>query len=196
MTEPDSRSELPTDIDWSPVEWRGSSFRTHILVFPDSDTALFKRTIRSIAFDMIFVVLALIATVVAYRALGENDFIIDKGALVGLGITLMIIGIAVAQLLPGRRRVVFDRRRGYYWKGHKDPEASDDKRGLKNFAELKDIVGLQIVPRRLRSGRSFELNLVLKGSSRLNVVSHGDEKRLMADARELAEFLDVPLLTR
>jgi hypothetical protein len=40
---------------------------------------------------------------------------------------------------------------------------------------------------------SYELNLVLKNASRLNVVHHGNKLAMLADAKKVAGFLKVPL---
>jgi len=40
---------------------------------------------------------------------------------------------------------------------------------------------------------SYELNLVLRDGSRLNITDHGHLKSLRPEAVRLAEFLDVPL---
>jgi hypothetical protein len=40
---------------------------------------------------------------------------------------------------------------------------------------------------------SYELNLVLEDSRRINLVDHGNRKKLIADAQIVAEFLGVPL---
>jgi hypothetical protein len=39
----------------------------------------------------------------------------------------------------------------------------------------------------------YELNLVMNNAERVNIVSHGNKKRMKADAQTLAEFLDIPL---
>ena len=39
----------------------------------------------------------------------------------------------------------------------------------------------------------YEINLILHDSSRLNVVHHGNKKRIRRDAATLAEFLGKPL---
>ena len=39
----------------------------------------------------------------------------------------------------------------------------------------------------------YELNLVLNSGERLNVVSHGDPKRIREDASTLGEFLEKPV---
>ena len=40
---------------------------------------------------------------------------------------------------------------------------------------------------------SYELNLVLKDGTRLNVVDHGGKSLLNANAETLAQFLNVPV---
>ena len=121
----------------------------------------------------------------------EADFLVPtaNGFAFGLG-GILIIGF-------GTRPIVFDRRRGYFWKGRKHPDEVRDKRELKHFAELDDVKCIQVinelVSRQRWSFRSYELNLVLKDGSRLNVVDHGNETSLRSDAASLAEFLGLPL---
>ena len=40
---------------------------------------------------------------------------------------------------------------------------------------------------------SYELNLVLNDGRRINVVDHGDLKRLRSDVKTLSQFLDKPV---
>ncbi len=74
---------------------------------------------------------------------------------------------------------------------------------LKHFAELEKVHALQIIAEKCstkgergRSGtpyHSYELNLVLEDSKRINVVDHGDQDSLRKDAGTLAAFLDKPI---
>ena len=41
---------------------------------------------------------------------------------------------------------------------------------------------------------AYELNAVLKDGSRYNIMDHGDKKRMLEDAHELAERLSLPLV--
>jgi hypothetical protein len=62
--------------------------------------------------------------------------------------------------------------------------------------ELATIQALQLVTERVSgksSYNSYELNLVLKDGKRINVMDHGDQTALNADAEVLARFLNVPI---
>ena len=92
--------------------------------------------------------------------------------------------------------IVFDTRRGDFWKGRVAPY--EMARQLpKDFAKLDRIHALQIVSEHCRSDNSsyysHELNLVLEDGSRLNVVDHGNGGLLRADALALGEFLSKPV---
>ena len=43
---------------------------------------------------------------------------------------------------------------------------------------------------------SYELNLVLKNGKRVSVMDHGDEKEIKRSAKQLSEFLSVPVWTK
>jgi len=66
-------------------------------------------------------------------------------------------------------------------------------------AKLKDIKAIQLLREEVQEpdGRffSYEINLVMKRGRRINVVDHGNEKTATRQAKRLAKFLDVPLLT-
>ena len=62
---------------------------------------------------------------------------------------------------------------------------------------MSRIVAIQIIGEVITSkdGRykSFELNIVLDDSKRLNVIDHGNIKGVTADAQTLSTFLNVPI---
>ena len=85
-------------------------------------------------------------------------------------------GVAVwfhKHILP----IVFDLERGYFYKGWLKKNVLSDQRI--ECCELDDIHALQIIAEYL-SGEpiadfnSYELNIVKKDSTRINVVDHGD----------------------
>lgn len=92
--------------------------------------------------------------------------------------------------------VVFDKRKGFFWKGRKSPDDVADLNNCKHCVRLGEIHALQIVAEQIKgksSYSSYELNLVLKDASRINVVDHGSKEKIREDAAELAAFLDRPL---
>jgi hypothetical protein len=94
--------------------------------------------------------------------------------------------------------IVFDKSKGYFWKGRNVPTEKNIKRTLKEYTHLEDIHALQLISETCwrnedRSYRSHELNLVLKDGRRINVVDHGVEGNIRECARRLSQFLEVPV---
>ena len=60
---------------------------------------------------------------------------------------------------------------------------------------LDTVYALQLIREYVKGSESnyysYELNLVLRDGQRLNVVDHGDGRRLRRDAERLAQFLGV-----
>lgn len=99
--------------------------------------------------------------------------------------------------------IVFNKTTGYFWKGRLKDNESPDQKALKEYCRLTDIAALQIVAEhisgsssssgRSQSYRSYEINLILRNAGRLNVIDHGNRKKLMEDAEKLASYLGVPV---
>ncbi len=91
-------------------------------------------------------------------------------------------------------RIVFNKKRGYYYKGYIDLK-------FLRFAKanLDDIVAVQILgeitSEQIAPFNSFEINLVLKDSERLHVIDHCNLNSIIEDAQSLSKFLDVPIWT-
>ena len=94
------------------------------------------------------------------------------------------------------RPLVFDRGRGWFWRGSKPTRRPSASHGAA-AGLLDEIHALQLIgasrrgPARLCS--AHELNLVLHNGERINAVRHGSLTKLRADAERLATFLNVPL---
>lgn len=97
------------------------------------------------------------------------------------------------QMLP----IVFDKQDGLFWKGRKPDSVMLTQEATAKYARLEVVHALQIIAEYLTSKNggyySYELNLVLKDGNRINVVDHGNRKRLAEDAQVLADFLGVPV---
>lgn len=92
---------------------------------------------------------------------------------------------------------VFDRRRNQYWRGGGSPDDPTAWLGVKDVTDLREIHALQILSKRVRSKNSsytcYELNLVLKDASRVNVLVTGRGQSLREEADRLGDFLRVPV---
>jgi len=90
---------------------------------------------------------------------------------------------------------VFDKQSGFYWKGRDEPNQMINPEYQK-FTKLNEIYAVQLVSELVRGNKSsytsYELNLVLKDRSRVNVIDHGNISSIREDAAILSGFLNVP----
>ena len=184
--------------DWTPVEKGGASFQTHKLVAVNSNRIEF-RVLMAIKLSYLIFLLAGIAMITGgfYAMLSSEAFSLTEETFVAFFLGLIFAALGGSLLRFGTASIVFDQRRGYFWKGRKAPDEILHTEALENFAKLEQIHALQLISEYCRSDKtshySFELNIVLKDGSRINVVDHGNQKKLRDDATALSEFLGKPV---
>lgn len=108
-----------------------------------------------------------------------------------LGLFLVCLGVKM--VYEASKPIVFDRRRGLFWKGKEpltSPSRSEARDGLLPLSRLH---ALQLLTRGTKGGWVYQLNLVLEDAERIAVVCHGDGDSLREDVATLAEFLGVPV---
>ena len=184
--------------DWTPAKKKGGAgFRTHKLVESNSERLEFRASMGLKLFCLTFLGLGVICLIVFTFAILSGGEKVSWKILLPIGIGLAFTIAGAYMLYFGTAPIVFDRRRGFFWKGRKNPDHVFDKRTLKHFAELEQIHALQLISKLVSSQEnayhSYELNLVLEDGKRINVVDHGDQDRLRKDADTLAAFLDKPI---
>jgi hypothetical protein len=189
---------LALQTEWIPAKGGGANFCTHKLAQVGMGRVEFHASMGAKLFCLVFL-LAGLAIAVGIPAL---EF--SKGAL-RLGVELLfplLFGLVFAAIGGAMfyfwtKPIVFDRKRGFYWKGRKAPSEMYDRAALKDCARLEDIHALQLVSEYCHGNKSsyysYELNLVLNDGRRLNVVDHGSRDKLRADTTTLARFLDKPV---
>ena len=189
---------LAEQIDWTPAAGGGANFRTHKLVVNDTQRVTFVATLGARLFCSVFLLIGLAVTVgipFSQMSHGKISFSFDLLFPVAVGMGFAAIGGVL--LYFNSQPIVFDKRRGFYWKGRKAPDEVFDRQDLKHCAKLADIHALQIVSESCStkngSYRSYELNLVLKDGTRINVIDHGSPNKLREDAATLSQFLERPV---
>lgn len=95
-----------------------------------------------------------------------------------------IILINLVKLVRHSERISFNFQTGYFTHAHVQ-------------CLISDIHALQISREEVHTDDStkicYELNIVTKHSSRLNIIDHSERLALFSDAEALAKLLDVPL---
>ena len=187
--------------DWTPTKRGGTNFRSHKLAESNSERFEFRLTTGAKLLYLIFLVVGFVVVVAYFCKVLFGGWQVDGDnlCLLGFGLVIMIVGGSVLYFCSAP--IVFDRRRGFFWIGRKNPEHVFNKGTLKHFAELEQIHALQLISKLVVTGSqldysryfSYELNLVLEDGKRINVLSQGDQDSLREDAETLAAFLDKPI---
>jgi hypothetical protein len=196
--------EIARATEWTPAVQGGTNIGTHRLKQLTSSRVAFKATLAARLVGGIFFVVGLLPMLLGVGSLvGGDDFFIDSQGNSVPGLPLLLFGIAftlfgwwLLKKMGAPRQ--FDRRCGCYWKGSKDPDAVPRREDLDDYTDLGTVHALQIIKERCSTDSgyyySYELNLVCKDASRVNVVDHDKLRVLRTDALQLAEFLGgIPL---
>jgi len=182
--------------DWKPAKKSGASFRTDKLVSIDSNRVEFKATTGARLFYLAFICVGfgmLLYFVKEYYPFTGNW----EGNLFVLPLCgFLFFCTGAFMFFMGEKPNVFDKIQGYYYKGKKPFLNSFNHVASKDCCLLDDIYAIQLIAERC-SGKnsyySYELNLVLRDASRINVIDHGSKEWVNSDAQTLSEFLNKPI---
>ena len=185
---------LAQRIDWSPAENGGANFRTKRMHERGPSRIEVRATGQMTLFCALFIVIGIgIGSAAAFT--GRHDPLSLRTLVTILfGLFFAVVGAAI--LYWSRRPAVFDRQLGWYWRGSPKLRTPGEIRRQRQATELANVQALQLLTEHVSgksSYNSYELNLVLKDGKRINVMDHGDEAALSADAELLALFLGVPV---
>lgn len=185
---------LARQTDWTLAKGGGVNFQTHKLTEVDSNRLEFRATAGTTLFSLIFLLIGVGMLIV----LSLNFFNPQKTNTQMLGLVGLILAIIGGYLLySGTAPIVFDKQRGFFWKGWKAPDQTPNVETLKDAVRLDEIHALQLISEYCRGDKnsyySYELNLVLKDGRRINVIDHGNRNKLREDAATLSTFLGKPV---
>jgi hypothetical protein len=190
--------EVATKTSWEPAKGGGASFRTHRLVEIDPHRTEFRAVRGAIAFYGVFIAIGIVAMTIMFLATQGSSFSASPaGVIVPIAVGLVFSAVGGTMIYVGLAPIVFDKRRGEFWKGRVAPYEASNRENVKHYARLSGVRALQIIRERCRTKNaayySYELNLVMDDGSRLNVVDHGNLERLREDAERLGAFLGKPV---
>lgn len=185
-----SDSVVKGDEIWEPIASEGSSFYTQRLVRYANGLIKVRPTVKQILFNLRFILSGLFALLVAFAlfVILENYISILPAVIGG---TFLWFGV---NNMRQREIVIFDLNTAQLSK--KEEEGSI-------VIPFSQIHGLQLMEvyygtSKIYSNSSdnyyvYELNLILKNSNRVNIMSHGDKNEMIKDAKMLAAYLSVPI---
>jgi hypothetical protein len=189
--------EMALQTKWSPLVPGGSNFKTRKLsIVPGAYRANFKSSFGAILFAMLFLLIGVGVLLIGIRFFINKGAVLDSFFLTGFGAVFAAVGTFMLYFFT--KPIVFDKNSGFFWKGRLSPEKLNfSYDNIKNCTPLERIYAFQIISEYCHSDKSsyysYELNLVLKDGSRLNVVDHGNAAAIRKDAELLGEFLGIPV---
>jgi len=189
------------EVVWGPCRSGGTNFRTRKLVQVDANRITFNPTLGARVFALIFMLGSLMWFMPFFLPMDSGDEFPLVGYVACTLGGLAFLGAGIWMWIRFNKPITFDKRAGYYWRGRQSPDLVFGGRpDSQKYVPLDEIYSLQIIREYCRSGGknsrnyySYELNLVLRDRSRVNVIDHGKYTALRRDAETLADYLDVPL---
>ena len=134
------------------------------------------------------VAFAVFCVVLAFR---ENAQLPLIGVVVGALVMIISLVVYFIYSCP----IIFDKTVGYYWRGRQCQKEDS----AKSFP-LRQIHALQVIPHSgshvesdMIDQTSYQMNLVLSSTQRVNITSHSNYEDLRDDAVVLSDFLSIPL---
>lgn len=190
--------QMPENLNWSPLVIGGSNYRTLKLMQASPSQWRYEPTGMHKAFPLIFIwsgafmAIILLITIIGFF----------------IGIALVVIGIIWRR--RQKKVIIFDFDKKAFWKGDKKLDPNNVNTAmLDDLVPFKEITGIQllaetVVTRTVSNNDSnfnnspkvydsYEMNLVLKNGSRVNVVDHGNFNIMKLEAEAIAKRIEVPV---
>jgi len=192
----DTDDPVALKISWDPARGGGANFKTQKIKF-EQDKILIVKMIGAILFGVVFLIPGLCVLFIGAPLLLSNEGYMPAAIAVVFGLVFSYVGFS---LLRNYREMTFDRSSGVYYRGKAYDSMTELGRDKQGF--LTDIYALQLINERIQSSSSkggshnytsYELNLVFSDGERINVMDHGGEMDVEASAKDLAEFLRIPI---
>ena len=189
---------LAMQTEWKPLKSGGTNFQTHRLVIESGDRVAFKPSLGAYLFAGIFTVVGIGVSVIFLTAQpNQPEEVSPFLKIIPVFIGLFFASFGFLMIRAVVKPIVFDRRKRYYWKGKHAPDEVFDQKEVKEFAAFDDIHAVQLLSEYVSGQKSsyysYEMNLVLKDGTRLNVIDHGSRTRIQRDAAKIAAFIGCPL---
>ncbi|MEO1212730.1 MAG: hypothetical protein AAFY45_04390 [Bacteroidota bacterium] len=180
--------------DWTPLLRGGTNIKSHKLVWEGQDKLRFKASWGHIMIAGFVFLLGLSLPLLFFLGNNSGSFVEASVAIIA---GLLFAAIGAYLYYNGTQPIVFDKKQGFFYKGRKNTDKNSEKAKVKYMVRLEDIYALQLLSEYISSeGKetySYEINLVLKDATRVNVIDHGKLSTIRQDASTLADFLDVPV---
>ncbi len=185
--------EIASKTQWSALKKGGTNFKTHKLVQQSSSVLKYQLSTGGLLFIGVF---GLIGAGVMIAGLYVLFTTSEMSSLFLVLFGLIFFSVAVVMYLTMGKPIYLDRSIGMMYKGNNPPKLSGMQDENDNVY-LNNIHAVQIIKEYVRSNKSsyysYEINLVMKDATRVNVIDFGNYKQIKKDAKIISQFLVKPL---
>lgn len=189
------KNPLAEKVSWKPQKRGGSNYKSRKLVTINSQNLRYKPTTVSFVFSYLFLAAPFLFFAFQFLVNNQEQWKIFMEFPVVLSFPIFIIAGAIV-LYALYKPIGFNKKIGYYYKSYKKPTSLREVPDSKKWVKLDDVKALQIIKERVKTKNSsfisYELNLVLKDASRVNVIDHSNYQSIMEDAQVIADFIGIP----
>ena len=195
-----SGDPIAIDTQWTPKKSGGANFRTHKIVRGFGTRLIFRLSLGAKLFFCLFFLIGLGVLIggVVMAVNGSSDALVPIFMCISGSVFVVASGSTFYVI---NKPIVFDKDTGYFWKGRRSPRLHLVGKASKGFVRLQDIHAIQLVSEVCTSENdkdpssycSYEINIVIKDTSRVNIIDHGNLNRIREDAQSLSTFLEVPM---
>ncbi len=180
--------DIKERVKKTPIASGGANFRTHVLRIENSRLS-YKPTMQGTVFNLVILIIGLGILLFSFYKFSFHFIPFIVGSLFSI-----VGGHFIYTTYKPR---VFDKQQGIFYKSYKPNLSKTNIIKDNSVILLQDIIALQIIGEHVsnRNGTygSFELNLVLNDTSRINIIDHKVLKSIINDAYEISQFLDIPI---
>jgi hypothetical protein len=196
--------EFASRVGWNPCEIGGNNHTTSKLSQLNSKLLVYKPSFSTL------LILLFLAFGAIFSLIGA--FTVSKIFWIGLMISSVFIFFLLYYFNSLGKKIYFDKMKNLIYKSSM-PNALKRQKTLTNYIKFDEVHAIQLLyenvenrksHRRTNSGisvtfqlnpyfDSYELNLVLKNSHRINIVDHKNESVIYDDAKTLSKLLNVKI---
>lgn len=174
--------EIAVKTEWTPLKIGGASFSTNRMVKTTEFQLEFKINLGFKLLCCVLISIGFFAIMVAIFKKISPVFPGDWELAIIPGLVFFLVGSGL--LYFGTRPISFNRRSRYFL-------------NHKKKVSLEQVHALQILKENVRGNKSsflsYELNLILKDATRVNVIDHGNYQQIKNESAQLGIFLGVPV---
>lgn len=190
-------------VGWSPCVNGGNNYTTSNLSQLNSRLLVYKPSISTL------LILIFLAFGSLFSLIGA--FSVTKIFWIGLILSSVFLLLLLYYFSKLGKKIYFDKMRKLIYKSSK-PKALNRQKTITNYIKFDEVHAIQLLCETVQKRKShshnhgisvsvmlnpyfdsYELNLVLKNSHRINIVDHKNESLIYADAETLAKLLNVKI---